>query len=177
MAAFQGNCEGNEERKREGKVEAGKRERDSEPKKESERENLQFSSGSSHSSSACEQFSPGNDSFYFCRVVCLTAAHRNCGWPSGPASRNFPDCESYHNNGWGRPAPMATRECELWFPPPALWLVCCTSDISTPTLLGKNKSELLALWVFGQPECNCSSVDDDFVCRNRSLCQEQKRHL
>lgn len=39
MAAFQGNCEGNKERKREGKIEAGKRERDSEPnKRERERE-------------------------------------------------------------------------------------------------------------------------------------------
>ncbi len=47
------------------------------------KENLWFSFGSSHSSSSCEQFSPGNDSLYFCRLVCLTPAHRNCAWPSG----------------------------------------------------------------------------------------------
>lgn len=63
------------------KVKTGKRQTESCAKRE-----FKFSFGSSHSSSSREQFSPGNDSFYFCGVVCLTPAHRKCGWPSGPMS-------------------------------------------------------------------------------------------
>lgn len=40
MAAFQGNCDRSKERKRGGKVEAGKRERDSDPKKKRARERI-----------------------------------------------------------------------------------------------------------------------------------------
>lgn len=103
--------------------------------------NLRFSSGSSHSSSSCEQFSPGNDSFYFCGVVCLTPAHRNCAWPSGPASRpslitrvTITTDEADLHRWQHRDVNFASACSAL--------AVCCTSDTPAPTLLGKNKRKI-----------------------------------
>lgn len=57
------------------------------------KENLQISFGSGESSSACEQFSWGNDSSNFARVACLTAARGEPWLASGPPWANLPSSQ------------------------------------------------------------------------------------
>lgn len=133
------------------------------------KENLQISFGSGESSSACEQFSRGNDSSNFDRVACLTAAPGNHGWPLGPASKPAfitrvtitTDEVDLHRGGAG-----------TWtlFLPPALGLFCYPG---TQTSLHPPRKPITATLrnnlCFPWSRWDCSAEEDLFGLCKRGL--------
>lgn len=95
-------------------------------------ENLQFSSGSSHSSSFCKQFSQGNDSFYFYRVVCLMPqelclafGHKASLITGVTITTDEADLHRWQHTDVNFASASSTLA------------VCCTSDALTAYLLGR----------------------------------------
>lgn len=178
---FQGNNEGSRSSKKKGR---GKETKKFKVGKDKQRvalkENLQFSSGSSHCSSSCEQFSPGNDSFYFCGVVCLTPAHRNCAWPSGPAStpslitRVTITTDEANLHRWQhRDVNFASASSTL-----AVWLLHLRHIYTNPLWKNKRKSQQYYVVSFVRYGCLASQsviVQRWMIClgrENKASCQE-----
>lgn len=154
-------------KRKRGKIKEG-REKVQTRKRVGVKENLQFRSGTSHSSCSCEQFSLGNDGFYFCGVFCLTLVHRNWAWPSGPVSKpslitevSITTDEADLHRWQHREVNFASASSSL--------AVCFSFNTSIPTLIKNRKIH--------KPAMCCECAGQALIAQQRMICLRLENKL